>query len=288
MSERFTKVPINLLTYSGRNPRHEMRGLEELAGNITRYGVLQPIIVRPKGDRFEVVVGERRLRAAVMAGLREVPAIVKEITDREADELRLVENLHRDDLTDAEKGDAVYGLLEAHPEKYKSIADVAKAITTLYETVLRWCRQSRKLSSHVRELIALNLMQDGHAIYLLKYDHTTQDKLADVIMRKGIRTTVMSDFIRLYDANPEANLDDLAERAKSVEKVKVELAKLPPEVRKTVEKVVVKREKEVKKVRRKALEKAWKAPRTPRPKPTQEKLPTPTEAEMPIVPPIEI
>jgi ParB/RepB/Spo0J family partition protein len=257
-----------------------MRGLEELAENIRNYGLIQPIIVRPKGDKFEVVVGERRVRAAIMAGLDEIPAIIRDINDREADELRLIENIHRDELTDAEKGDAVYAFMELYPDKYPTIASVAKAINKPYNTVLSWTTQARKLSPHVRELLSSGMIKELQVKYLLKYDYATQDKLADAIVRNKIPAdaTVMSGFIKLYDENPNADLDELARKAKGIEKVEIELAKLPPKIREEVKKVVEEKEREVREKRRKAAEKAWETRRMreakPMPKPAGEKLPT--------------
>jgi ParB/RepB/Spo0J family partition protein len=256
-----------------------MRGLEELAENIRSYGVLQPIIVRPKGGKFEVVVGERRLRAAIMAGLDEVPVIIRDISDREADEVRLIENIHRDDLTDAEKGDAVYSLMQLYPDKYPTIASVARAMNKPYKTVISWTMQARKLSPHVRELLSASKIEEGHVLYLLKYDHATQDRLADAIVRNRVPTSLMSKFIKLYDENPKADLDELAGKAKGTKIVEVELARLPPGVREEVEKVVAEREREVKERRRKALEKAWEARRMQEAKPT----PKPAEGRLPVL-----
>lgn len=85
---------MHLLEYSKKNPRQEIMNLEELAANIKEYGILEPIIVKPIEERFEVIVGERRVRAAAMAGLKEVPAIIRNLTDQQADEIRLIENIH--------------------------------------------------------------------------------------------------------------------------------------------------------------------------------------------------
>ena len=287
MSEgHFIMIAIDLLVYSGRNPRYEMSGIDELAENIRQHGILQPIIVRPYNGKFEVVVGERRVRAAVKAGLREIPAVTRDISDGEADELRLIENIHREDLIDAEKGDAIYALIERYPKSYPTIAEVARRLNKPYDTVYMWTVKSRKLSDYLKSLVDKKELTERHVIYLLKYDHLTQNKLADAIVRNKISTTIVGDFIRLYDASPEADLDMLANEAKGVEKVTIEVAKLPKEVRKEVKRIIEERKEKVEEARKKAVEKAWKAPRRPRvrPEPTQKKLPI----EKPIVqPPIK-
>jgi ParB/RepB/Spo0J family partition protein len=136
-----------MLDYSGRNPRQEVGDLQELADSIKEYGILEPIVVRPKADRFEIVAGERRFKAGLIAGLKEVPSIVKNLSDMQADEIRLIENVQRQDLTDSEKGDAIYLLLENYSEKYASMKSIAYALRVSPGTVAGWCSKSRKLSS---------------------------------------------------------------------------------------------------------------------------------------------
>lgn len=227
MSEELTIIPIELLVFSGRNPRQEMKDLEELAENIKEYGILQPIIVRPKERKFEIVVGERRVRASIMAGLEQVPATVRALTDSQTDELRLIENIHRTDLTDAEKGEAVLGLW-ANYDKYKTIRDVADAINTPYKTVLdNWCRKARKLSDRVKEYLIYNALDRLTTIYLLKYSHAVQDKLAEVIVKNGLGQHQSIQFLKLYDANPKVDLDELANKAKGIETITLFKSDLP-------------------------------------------------------------
>jgi len=145
--EQFVFIPIYMLDYSGRNPRQEVGDLQELADSIKEYGILEPIVVRPKADRFEIVAGERRFKAGLIAGLKEVPSIVKNLSDMQADEIRLIENVQRQDLTDSEKGDAIYLLLENYSEKYASMKSIAYALRVSPGTVAGWCSKSRKLSS---------------------------------------------------------------------------------------------------------------------------------------------
>jgi len=232
---RFTIIPIDLLAYSGRNPRTEMRGLEEFAENIKEYGVLQPIIVRPKEEKFEVVVGERRVKAALMAGLKEVPAIIRAITDRQADELRLIENIHRDDLTNAEKGDAIWAIIENYPDKYPTIKSICDSLTLSYSTVKDdWCRKSRKLSEFVREGLGTQALTEDTALRLTKYNYATQDKLAKCIIQNELSGETMRAFFRLYDTNPLMDLNELVKEAKGLKTVRVSLEELSVETRKEV------------------------------------------------------
>jgi len=220
MSEpQFTLIPIDLLAYSGKNPRTEMRGLEEFAGNIKEYGVLEPIIVRPKEEKFEVVVGERRVRASIVAGLKEIPAIIRAITDRQADELRLIENIHREDLTDPEKGDAVLSLLENYPEKYPTMKAIAEMLNKSHDMIMFWTYKSRRLSPFVKESLAQSRIEETKAQYLMKYDYSTQDRLAEKIITHGLTKSQTITFLKLYDEKPNANLDELATQSKGFQYV---------------------------------------------------------------------
>jgi len=127
-------------------------------------------MVRPKNGNYELIIGERRLRACKLIGLKEIDARVVTIDDSTSMELRLIENTQRTDLTDAEKGDAVYALVEHFPEKYPTIKDIADAIRKPIGTVRAWTRKSEKLADNVRSLIAAHQLTEKSAGYLLWED----------------------------------------------------------------------------------------------------------------------
>lgn len=109
-----TTVPLRAIRFNQRQPRKHVaeERLADLAASIKEKGVLEPVIVRRAGGGFELVAGERRTRAAALAGLEEIPAIVVDIDDREALEIAIIENLQREDLNAVEETEAVLGLLE--------------------------------------------------------------------------------------------------------------------------------------------------------------------------------
>jgi len=109
-----TTVPLRAISFNQRQPRKHLgeERLADLAASIKDKGVLEPVIVRRAGGGFELVAGERRTRAAALAGLDEIPAIVVDIDDREALEIAIIENLQREDLNAVEETEAVLGLLE--------------------------------------------------------------------------------------------------------------------------------------------------------------------------------
>ena len=151
----FQEVELKKIKPNRLNPRLEFRkeALDELADSIESMGVLQPLVLRPFKDGYEVVVGERRYRAAQQAKLDKVPAIIRDYTDDQVIELNLVENTHREDLSAVEKANACKQLREKFPEKYPTWEKVAEEIGISFETVKSWVR-TLGLPEEIRERIA--------------------------------------------------------------------------------------------------------------------------------------
>lgn len=268
MSE-IQKIPIDRIILTGDNPRREFdeERLKELGESIKTHGLLQPIIVRPKNGNYELIIGERRLRASKLVGLMEIDAKVVTLEDSIAMELRLIENTQRTDLTDPEKGDAVLALLEHFPEKYASLSGVAKAIRTPVSTVWLWVNKSAKLSEHIRFLIGNKQLGEKTALYLLKYEHSTQNKLADIIANYPLTETKAIEFLKIYDKRPNAELSELANEANGVKKVTVNISSLSSKTRREIESVIEERKEATIAIRRKsmqkAIQKAHEVPRQP-------------------------
>lgn len=137
------------------NPRFDINieKLNELADSIRQVGLLEPIIVRPIGDEFEVVVGERRYRASQQVGLLQVPAIVRNITDEQVIELNLIENVQREDLNAVEKGNCCRQLLEKYPQKYSSREVLASNIGVSIDTINNWLKLT-EVPGEIQRMIA--------------------------------------------------------------------------------------------------------------------------------------
>ena len=137
------------------NPRlrFSKSGLDDLAASIKQYGILEPIIVRPVNSHFEVVVGERRYRAAQQAGLDEVPVIVREYDDSEVMEINLVENVQREDLSAVEKAKLCQELRTLYPDRYLGWDTIATRIGVEVDTVRAWVR-TLNLPEEIQERIA--------------------------------------------------------------------------------------------------------------------------------------
>ena len=142
MEQELREVGLKKIRPNRLNPRLDINieRLNELAESIRQVGVLEPLILRPVDDGYEVVVGERRYRAAQQAGLATVPAVIRNYTDEQVIELNLVENLQREELTAVEKGNCCKQLLQKFSEKYKSSREIGARIGIGPETISTWLK----------------------------------------------------------------------------------------------------------------------------------------------------
>jgi ParB/RepB/Spo0J family partition protein len=153
---QFQIVPIKKVRPNRLNPRMDFRkeGLDQLAASISRVGLLEPILVRSGGGAFEVVVGERRYRAALQVGLDAIPALVGDYSDEQVIEMNLIENVQREDLNDVEKGKCCVELLEKYPEDYPNAEAIADRLDVTPRTVNNWIQTARELSPQLQRLVA--------------------------------------------------------------------------------------------------------------------------------------
>ena len=223
------KIPIEKISVSKDNPRQgfDEDGLRRLGESIKDHGQLQAVIVRTRGSGYELVVGERRLRACALVGLNEINVDVKDVDDITASELRLIENTQREDLSDAEKGDAVLSLW-ANYEKYETLKDVAEAINVSHRTVETWTLKAKKLSEVVRNYVSARTLTDEHARVILKYPHSIQERLAEISIKNKLTKRQLIELTKLYDANPKADLDKLAKKVLGVVMVEVPKSMVSP------------------------------------------------------------
>jgi ParB family chromosome partitioning protein len=129
-------VPIELIEPNPSQPRQVMGDLSELIASIGEKGILEPLLVRQRGERFQIIAGERRYHAAVQAGVRELPVMVREVDDAEVIELALIENLQRKDLTPFEEAEALSGLAEKCGYTHEDLARrLGKSRTSITESL---------------------------------------------------------------------------------------------------------------------------------------------------------
>ena len=165
-------VKINQVEPNRDQPRKDFDedALVELADSIKQFGILQPLIVQKKKDYYEIIAGERRWRAAKIAGVKEVPVIVKEFTDQEVVEISLIENIQRENLNPIEEAMAYKRLLEEFNLKQDEVAErVSKSRTAVTNSM-----RLLKLSERVQQMIVDDMISTGHARALLAIDDEEQ------------------------------------------------------------------------------------------------------------------
>ena len=165
-------VKINSVEPNREQPRKDFDedSLVELADSIKQFGILQPLIVQQHKDYYEIIAGERRWRAAKMAGIKEVPVIIKNYTDQEIVEISLIENIQRENLNPIEEAMAFKRLLEEFDLKQDEVAErVSKSRTAVTNSM-----RLLKLSERVQQMIIDDMISTGHARALLALDDEEQ------------------------------------------------------------------------------------------------------------------
>lgn len=168
-------LKINQVEPNRDQPRKEFDedALLELADSIKQFGVLQPLLVQKKKDYYEIIAGERRWRAAKLAGLKEVPVLIKSYTDQEIVEISLIENIQRENLNPIEEAMAFKRLLEEFHLKQDEVAErVSKSRTAVTNSM-----RLLKLSDKVKQMIIDDMISTGHARALLAIEDEEQQYL---------------------------------------------------------------------------------------------------------------
>lgn len=169
-----TTVKITKVEPNREQPRKNFDEdtLQELADSIKQFGLLQPILVQDRRDYYEIIAGERRWRAAKLAGLKEVPVIIRNYTEQEIMEISLIENIQREDLNPIEEAIAYKRLIEEFNLKQDEVAErVSKSRTTITNSM-----RLLKLCEYVRQMIIDDKLTTGHARALISIEDEEQQK----------------------------------------------------------------------------------------------------------------
>ena len=188
-------VKIRLVEPNRNQPRKEFEEteLQELADSILRYGVIQPLLVREKDGHYEIIAGERRWRAAKIAGLKEVPVIIRDYTEQEAAEVALIENIQRKDLNPIEEAQAYQKLLEDYGMTQEMLSETLSKSRTVITNALRLL----KLPEPVRDMVAGGELSTGHAKVLLGLENEEDiKKAADQIREKALSVRETEALVR--------------------------------------------------------------------------------------------
>ena len=227
-------LKINQVEPNREQPRKhfEEDALLELADSIKQYGVLQPLLVRKRKDYYEIIAGERRWRAAKLAGVKEVPVIIKEYTEQQAVEIALIENIQRENLNPIEEAMAFKKLLTEFNLKQDEVAErVSKSRTAVTNSM-----RLLKLGEKVQQMIIDDMITTGHARALLAIDDEEQQYLlATKIFDEKLSVRETEKLIKSLK-NPKKQVkvvktvenafvyDDLAEKMKQVLGTKVSIS----------------------------------------------------------------
>ena len=229
-------MKINEVEPNREQPRKnfEEDALLELADSIKQFGVLQPLIVQKKKDYYEIIAGERRWRAAKLAGVKEIPVIIKEYTDQEIVEISLIENIQRENLNPIEEAMAFKKLLTEFHLKQDEVAErVSKSRTAVTNSM-----RLLKLSDKVQQMIVDDMISTGHARAILAIDDPEQQYiLANKIFdeKLSVRETekLVKDIKNPKKEKPKKEIqnsfvyENLEERMKSVIGTKVHVNHKP-------------------------------------------------------------
>jgi len=183
--ETLQQLPIEQICRGRYQPRQDLREdtLQELAGSIRAQGLVQPVLVRPlDGNRYELIAGERRWRAAQLAGLREVPAVVRKVPDQAAIAMALIENIQREDLNPLEEAVALQRLIDEFELTHQQAADAVGRSRATVTNLLRLL----ELSEEVGQLVRERKLDMGHARALLSLPPALQREAAHQVLLHGL------------------------------------------------------------------------------------------------------
>jgi len=187
--------PLDVLQPGKYQPRVDMsqESLDELAESIKAQGLVQPIVVRPvDDDRYEIIAGERRWRASKQAGLTEIPAVVRDVSDRSAIAMALIENIQRENLNPMEEANALHRLREEFEMTHQEAAQAVGRSRASVSNLLRL----RNLNNPVKRLVENCDIEMGHARALLAIEGEEQTEVAQTIVEKGLSVRETEQLIR--------------------------------------------------------------------------------------------
>jgi len=199
--DELRQVPIDQLQRGKYQPRTHMNAeaLEELAASIKAQGVVQPIVARPLSTgNYEIIAGERRWRAAQLAGLETVPAVVRQIPDEAAIAIALIENIQRENLNPVEEANAFTRLIDEFHMTHQQVAEAVGRSRAAVSNLLRLLT----LNGDVRELLENGKMDMGHARALLALEGKDQSQAAHQVVDKGLSVRETEQLVRRLLTRP--------------------------------------------------------------------------------------
>ena len=200
--QHLQSLPIESMQRGKYQPRKDLNPekLQELADSIKAQGIIQPIVVRKISfEKYEIVAGERRWRASQLAGLTQIPVVIKEIDDRTAMAMALIENIQREDLNPLEEAEALKRLLDEFEMTHQLIAEAIGKSRTTVTNLLRLM----DLHPDVKKLLLSNHLEMGHARALLSLEGSKQVSLANKVIKEGLTVRATERLVKESHADPK-------------------------------------------------------------------------------------
>lgn len=188
-------LPVDVIQRGRYQPRVDMHpeSLEELADSIRVQGVVQPIVVRPiSADKYEIIAGERRWRAAQVAGLQEIPTVIREVSDRATIAMALIENIQREDLNPMEEAYALKRLIDEFEMTQQQAAEAVGRSRTGVTNLLRLL----DLTENVKQMVIQGDLEMGHARALLALKDGSQQEAAKTVVSRGMSVRETERLVR--------------------------------------------------------------------------------------------
>lgn len=226
-----TSLPVSQMQAGKYQPRTRMDegALAELASSIKAQGLMQPILVRPVGQgngvtRYEIIAGERRFRASQMAGLEEVPVLVKDVDDQTAAAMALIENIQREDLNPLEEAQGIHRLISDFAFTHEQAAGAVGRSRSAVSNLLRLLN----LAKPVQTMLMAGDIDMGHARALLATDGATQIQLANQVIAKRMSVRDAEKLVARTTAEMSGTVKprDKAEKSRDITRLEEELSEL--------------------------------------------------------------
>jgi ParB family transcriptional regulator, chromosome partitioning protein len=228
--DRMANLPLDLLQRGKYQPRVDMRpeSLSELAESIKAQGLVQPILVRPlprpspqESQRYEIIAGERRWRAAQMAGLADIPAVIREVPDESAVAMALIENIQRENLNPLEEARALHALVEEFGLTHQSAAEAVGRSRAAVSNLLRLM----DLADEVKELLETRRLEMGHGRALLALTSRRQQiEVAGLVAKKALSVRDTESLVRRLIAPTAAEKTESRTEDPDIRRLERELA----------------------------------------------------------------
>lgn len=201
-NDQLLTLAVDLMQRGQYQPRKDMdkTALQELSDSIKAQGLIQPILVRPipgSKQKYEIIAGERRWRASQMAGLHEVPVVIREIDDHSAMCMALIENIQREDLNPLDEAEALFRLIEEFDMTHEAVAESVGRSRSAVSNLLRLL----ELDTKVKTLVKEKKLEMGHARALLSLTTSKQQTVANEIVKKGLSVRATEALVRSYNSD---------------------------------------------------------------------------------------